>query len=71
MRKEKPLTMEEAVKKFAAITDRVMAKFSPEERARRFRNAAKMIASLKKKERAKLSKSHRSSPGRRRILARG
>jgi hypothetical protein len=70
-RKEKQLTMDEAVEKFAALTDKVMAKFSPEERARRFRNAARIVAAAKKKERARLSKSPRSSSRRRRIQARG
>jgi len=52
-RKEKPLTMDEAVKKLAAITDRVMARFSHEERARRFRKFANAVRALKKKENAK------------------
>lgn len=70
-RKEKPLTLDEAVELFAGLTDKVMAKYSPEERARRFRNAAKVIASAKRRKRAKPSRSPRTSPGRRRTLARG
>jgi len=70
-RKEKPLTMDEAVKKFAALTDQVMAKYSPEERARRFRDAAKIIASAKQRTHAKPSRSPRTSSDRRRTLARG
>jgi hypothetical protein len=70
-RKEKPLTMDEAVEKFAALTDQVMAKYSPEERAKRFRDAAKIIASAKKRTHAKPSRSPRTSSDRRRTLARG
>jgi len=70
-RKEKPLTMDEAVDLFAELTEKVMAKFTPEERERRWRNVEKIIASAKKKGRATPSRSRRSSPGRRRTLARG
>jgi hypothetical protein len=70
-RKEKPRTMDEALNLFAELTEEVMAKFSTEERARRFRNAAKIIASAKQRKRAKPSRSSRNSPGRRRTLARG
>jgi truncated hemoglobin YjbI len=70
-RKEKPLTMDEAVEWLAALTDKMMAKYSPEERARRFRNAAKIIAAAKKRDRAKPSRSSRAASDRRRILARG
>lgn len=70
-RKTKTLTENEAVELFAGLTEKVMAKFSPEERARRWRNAEKFIASVKKRERAKLSRSRRSSPARRRTLVRG
>jgi hypothetical protein len=52
-RKEKPLTKDAALEMFAALTDKVMAKYSPEERAARFRNAAKVIASAKQRKRAK------------------
>jgi hypothetical protein len=69
-RKEKSLTMDEAVEKLAAITDRVMAKFSPEERARRFRKFAKVVRALKKKENAKPSRRPRVGQGRARTIAR-
>jgi hypothetical protein len=70
-RKEKPMTMDEAVEWLAALTDKMMAKYSPEERARRFREVAKIIAAAKKRDRAKPSRSSRAASGRRRILARG
>ncbi|HMD41254.1 MAG TPA: hypothetical protein VKH15_18345 [Candidatus Acidoferrum sp.] len=70
-RKEKPQTKDAALEMFAALTDKVMAKYSPEERAARFRNAAKVIASAKQRKRAKPSRCSRNSPDRRRTLARG
>jgi len=70
-RKAKPLTMDEAVEKFAALTDQVMAKYSPEERARRFRNFAKVVRVLKKKENAKPSRRPQPRAARKRILTRG
>jgi hypothetical protein len=57
--KEKPMAMSEAVQWFADLTDKMMAKVSPEERARRFREAAKIIAAAKKRDRAKPSRSSR------------
>jgi hypothetical protein len=70
-RKAKPMTMDEAVQWLADLTDKMMAKVSPEERARRFREAGKIIASAKKRDRAKPSRSSRVASGRRRTLARG
>jgi hypothetical protein len=70
-RKEKPLTMDEAVKKLAAITDRVMAGFSPEERARRSRKFAKAVRALKKKENAKPLRRPWVHPDRAPTLVRG
>jgi len=54
-RKEGPLTLDEAVEWFADLTDKMMAKCSPEERARRFRNAGKIVAAAKKKDRLPIS----------------
>lgn len=68
-RKEKTSTMDEAVEKLAAIMEPVWSKFSPEEKARRLRNCRKFISSVKRKERAKPSKSSRVLPSRRRALA--
>ncbi len=70
-RKEKPLTMDEAVEKLAAITDSFLSQLSPEERAKRLNNFSKTIASLKKKRLAKSSAPRRTSPGRHRARARG
>jgi hypothetical protein len=70
-RNEKPLTMDEAVEKLAAITQKTWAKFTPEEQARNLRNFRKFMVSLKKKERAKPSRSPRVPSGRRRALTRG
>ncbi len=68
-RKEKFLTMDEAVEKLAAITDSFLSKLSPEERAKRTRNFSKTIASLKKKRLAKPSAPRRTSPDLRRARA--
>ena len=68
-RKEKPLTLDEAVEKLAAILEPVWSKFSPEEKAERLRKTKQFISSVKRKERAKASKSSRVRPGRRRVLA--
>jgi len=67
-RKDKPLTMDEAVKMLAALTENTWSKFSPQEQAQRLRNCREFIASLKKKERAKPSRSPRVPSGRRRAL---
>jgi|GEM_PF-1706612 len=68
-RKEKPLTMDEAVAKLAALLEPVWSKFSPEEKAERLRKTKQFISSVKRKERAKSSKSARVRPGRRRAQA--
>ncbi len=70
-RKEKPLTMDEAVEKLAALLEPVWSKFTPEEKAERLRKAKQFISSMKRKKRAKSSKSSRVRPGRRRALAGG
>jgi hypothetical protein len=67
-RKEKPLTMDESVEKLAALLQPVWSKFTPEEKAERLRKTKKFISSVKRKERAKVSKSSRVRPGRRRAL---
>ena len=68
-RKEKPLTMDKAVEKLAAILDPVWSNFPLEEKAERLRKTKQFISSVKRKERAKASKSSRVPPGRRRVLA--
>jgi hypothetical protein len=68
-RKEKPLTMDEAVEKLAAITDSFLAKLSPEEREKRLRDFSRFIPSAKKKRLAKLSRPRQTSQGRRRARA--
>ena len=68
-RKEKPLTMDEAVEKVVAILEPVWSKFTPEEKTERLRKTKKFISSVKRKERAKASKSSRVRPGRRRAQA--
>jgi hypothetical protein len=67
-RKEKPLTMDEAVEQLAALLEPVWSKFTPEEKAERLRKTGQFIASVKRKARAKASKSSRVPPGRRRAL---
>jgi hypothetical protein len=68
-RKEKPLSMDEAVEKLAALLEPVWSKFTPEEKVERLRKTKQFISSVKRKERAKASKSSRVRPGRRRALA--
>ncbi len=68
-RKEKPLTMDEAVEKLAALLEPVWSKFTPVEKAERLRRTKKFISSVKRKERAKVSKSSRVRPGRRGVQA--
>jgi hypothetical protein len=48
--KDKFLTLDDAVEWLAELTDKMMVKCPPKERARRFRNAARIIAAAKKKE---------------------
>jgi hypothetical protein len=70
-RKDKSLTMDEAVEKLAAIMEPVWSRMSTEEKQERLRNFGKVISSLKKKRHAKPSRSARVRPDRRRALARG
>jgi hypothetical protein len=68
-RKEKQMTMDEAIKKLAVLLDPVWSKFTPEEKAERLRKTKHFISSVKRKERAKASKSSRVRPVRRRVRA--
>jgi hypothetical protein len=68
-RKEKSPTMNEAVEKLAALLEPVWSKFTPEEKAERLRKTKQFIASVKRRARAKPSKSSRVRPDRRRALA--
>ena len=70
-RREKSLTLNKAVKKLAALTDKSWSTLSSEEQAEKLRSFLHFNASLKKKERAKSSRPSRVPPGRRRALARG
>ncbi len=51
-RKEKCLTMDESVEWLADLTEQIMVKCCPKERARRFRNVEKIIAAAKRKKRS-------------------
>jgi len=52
-RKEKPLSMDEAVEKLAALLEPVWSKFTPQEKTERLRRTKQFISSVKRKERAK------------------
>jgi hypothetical protein len=52
-RKEKPLSMDEAVEKLVALLEPVWSKFTPQEKTERLRRTKQFISSVKRKERAK------------------
>jgi hypothetical protein len=69
--KTKALTIDEAVTQLAAITEPDWSKSTNEQKAEKLRNFGRVISALKKKKRAKRSKSSPIPRGRRRALGRG